>query len=204
MTDTAPIFGIRRHCLATDGKGVTTLVTLYGCPLRCRYCLNPQSFHTETKVRHFTPQTLYDTVKVDHLYFLATGGGVTFGGGEPLLYPSFLHGFRSICGPDWHLCAETSLNVSQDSVRQAAEVIDHFYVDVKDMDPSIYARYTGKSNAVVYENLRLLIERVTPARITVRLPLIPDHNTEADREKSHTLLALWGITDFDRFSYIIK
>ena len=38
---TAPLIGINRHRLATDGKGVTTLVAFSGCPLRCKYCLNP-------------------------------------------------------------------------------------------------------------------------------------------------------------------
>ena len=36
-----PIFAISRHRIATDGKGVTTLVAMHGCPLSCRYCINP-------------------------------------------------------------------------------------------------------------------------------------------------------------------
>ncbi len=38
----AEIIGIKRHCLGSDGHGVTTLVAFHGCLLRCRYCLNPQ------------------------------------------------------------------------------------------------------------------------------------------------------------------
>ena len=37
----ARIIGIARHRLSTDGDGVTTLVAFHGCPLHCRYCLNP-------------------------------------------------------------------------------------------------------------------------------------------------------------------
>ena len=38
----APLIGICRHRLTTDGTGVTTLVAFHGCPLHCQYCLNPQ------------------------------------------------------------------------------------------------------------------------------------------------------------------
>ena len=108
---TAPVITCDRHRMATDGVGVTTLVCFHGCPLRCQYCINPFSFAPDTRRTDLTPEQLYQKVKVDELYFLATGGGVTFGGGEPLLYPEFLQQFRGLCGENWHLCAETSLNV---------------------------------------------------------------------------------------------
>lgn len=44
---TAPVAAIARHRLTTDGQGVTTLVAFAGCPLRCRYCLNPHTLDTE-------------------------------------------------------------------------------------------------------------------------------------------------------------
>ena len=123
---TAPIIGISRHRMATDGDGVTTLVGFHGCPLRCRYCLNPHSFDEKTKCAVMTPEALYERVKVDQLYFLATGGGVTFGGGEPLLYPDFLQAFRALCGPAWRLCVETSLSVPWKSVEAVVAVIEIF------------------------------------------------------------------------------
>ena len=82
----APFIGINRHRLVTDGKGVTTLVAFSGCPLRCKYCLNDQCHDPERTVATLSPQQLIDQVMVDNLYFLATGGGICFGGGEPLLY----------------------------------------------------------------------------------------------------------------------
>ena len=138
---------------------------------------------------------------MDELYFLATGGGVTFGGGEPLLYPDFLAEFRRVCGESWHLCAETSLNVPWEHVRKAAECIDVFYVDVKDTNPDIYRRYTGQENAQVLENLKKLTDMVGSDRIIVRLPLIPDYNTDEDRAGSQSLLTAMGLTQFDLFTY---
>lgn len=197
----AQIITFSRLRMQTDGKGVTTLVCFYGCPLRCRYCLNPFSFAEETRRTDVTPAMLYDAVKRDELYFLATGGGVTFGGGEPLLQAPFLRDFRRICGEEWHLCAETSLWVTEQQVRIAAECIDHFYVDVKDLNPQIYRAYTGQNNEKVLRNLRLLLLLAGPERITVRLPLIPGYNTEEDRQASRQLLEQMGVTDFDCFTY---
>ena len=204
MENQAPFIAVSRHRIQTDGEGVTTLCGFYGCPLRCKYCINPQSFREDAKRIFHTPESLYNAVKLDDIYFLATNGGVTFGGGEPLLYVGFIKEFRALCGDKWHLCAETSLNVSSDAVRLASSVIDHFYVDIKDMNPEIYQSYTGKSNDTVIENLKLLLSLTSKDRITLRIPLIKDFNTESDREKSVSRLKEMGFTDFDLFNYVIK
>ena len=149
MEHTAPVIAVSRLRMQIDGPGVTTLVCFHGCPLRCHWCLNPFSFAAETKRTQMTVRQLYDQVRLDELYFLSTGGGVTFGGGEPLLYPAFLQDFRRICGDSWHLCGETSLSVDWENVALAAECVDHFYVDCKDTDPAIYHRYTGQDNALM-------------------------------------------------------
>ena len=197
----APVVAVSRIRMQTDGKGVTTLVCFHGCPLRCHWCINPFSFAEDTKRDIVTPQKLYDKVKLDELYFLATGGGVTFGGGEPLLYPDFLHAFRKICGDAWHLCAETSLSVPWEHVQKAAECIDMFYVDCKDTDPDIYKSYTGKDNALMLSNLQKLVALIGTERVVVRVPLIPDYNTDQSRQKSRAVLQGLGVTQFDFFTY---
>lgn len=198
----APVVTCTRHRMTVDGDGVTTLVCFHGCPLRCRYCINPFSFDPRTRRIELSAQALYDQVKIDELYFLATGGGVTFGGGEPLLYAAFLEDFRRICGEKWHLYAETSLNVDWENVETAAGCIDGFIIDCKDTDPQIYRAYTGQDNARMLENLQRLVALVGPERIIVRIPLIPDFNTEEDRRKSQRRLEAMGITRFDRFTYL--
>lgn len=201
MEYTAPVIAVSRLRMKIDGPGITTLVCFHGCPLRCRWCINPFSFAPDTKCDHITAQQLYEQVKLDELYFLSTGGGVTFGGGEPLLYPQILQDFRQICGPDWHLCAETSLSVAWEKVEQAAACIDHFFVDCKDTDPVIYQRYTSQTNNLMLSNLRKLLALIGPERITVRVPLIPEFNTEADRQRSRAMLEEMGIQNFDLFTY---
>lgn len=197
----APVVAIARLRMQTDGKGVTTLVCFHGCPLRCKWCINPFSFAEDTKRQIFTPNTLYNKVKQDELYFLATGGGVTFGGGEPLLYPEFLGEFRRLCGGKWHLCAETSLNVPWENVEKAAQCIDVFYVDCKDTDPDIYRRYTGQDNARMLQNLEKLTALIGKERIVVRVPLIPDFNTDEDRQRSRERLEKLGVDQFNFFTY---
>lgn len=201
---TAPVIACSRHRLATDGQGVTTLVCFHGCPLRCRYCINPFSYAPETRRQIMSAQALYQQVRQDELYFIATGGGVTFGGGEPLLYPAFIREFRSFAGEGWNLCAETSLNVPWDHVYSAAYAIDHFYIDCKDTNPDIYRRYTGKDNHQMLKNLEQLVELKGSDCLTVRLPLIPDFNTEEDRQRSKAILQELGIKRFDMFTYQVR
>ena len=199
-----PSIGYSRLRMETDGEGVTTLVCAQGCPLRCKYCINPESSHKRGRPRQiFTPQSLYQLVKTDALYFLATGGGIMFGGGEPLLYVDFIEAFSKLA-PDWKIYCETSLWVSPQAIKKAARIVDHFVVDVKDTDSEIYRAYTGREFDRVGENLRLLLSLVGEKKITVRLPLIPDYNTDAHRDRSERLLRSWGVTKFERYDYVIK
>lgn len=204
---TFPLAFCDRLRMATDGAGVTALVGAYGCPLQCKLCINPQTWHERADgsppfVR-VTPAELYDRVKIDNLYYLATGGGVTFGGGEPLLHTDFISAFRGIIPAEWHLYAETCLHIPAENVRAAARVVDHFFVDIKDMDPTIYKAYTGQDNALVKANLSLLLSLVGAERITVRVPHIPSFNTDAHVQASVAELKGMGITSLDIFSYKI-
>ena len=199
--ETASIFGISRHRMRTDGDGVTTLVTFTGCPLRCKYCLNPQCFKPEDAYLSYTPAELYDIVRKDNLYFLATGGGITFGGGEPALRGAFIREFRQLCGREWHLCMETSLNVPGDFLPPLMKDLDYFIVDIKDMNPEIYRAYTGKDNAKVLENLRMIATAGRADDCTSRIPLIPGYNTDEDRDRSIAALKELGFSKFDKFTY---
>lgn len=201
MKAQADIAAVARHRIAVDGDGVNTLVVFMMCPLRCKYCLNPQTLDAGLPHRTLTPDELYEETRKDELYFLATGGGVTFGGGEPLLRPDFIRAFRSLCGDGWKINVETSLNVPEESVRELMPVIDYWFIDIKDMDPEIYRKYTGKDNERVRENLRLLADSGFAAKCTIRIPHIPGYNEDADRDRSIKELEAMGFSDFDRFEY---
>ena len=105
MSNLVPILGVNRHRLLIDGEGVTTLVAFHGCPLHCKYCLNPQSLSDDFDFPLYSCEQLYERVKVDELYFLATRGGITFGGGEPCLRSEFISRFRELHRASMHLPA---------------------------------------------------------------------------------------------------
>lgn len=200
----AKIIGIARHRLLTDGDGVTTLVAFHGCPLHCCHCLNPQSLGDAGRFREYTPTSLYEYVRTDDLYFIATGGGITFGGGEPSLRPRFICEFRNICGSGWRLNLETSLNVPTANIAALFPVVNTLIIDIKDMNPAIYKSYTGQSNAQVIENLRFIADTGRQTDCLIRLPLIPDFNTESDRAASRNALEALGFDRFDTFTYKIR
>ena len=204
MNDKAHIIGICRHRLTTDGEGVTTLVAFHGCPLRCKYCLNPQSLTNPQQHPSHSASSLYEATKIDALYFIATGGGVTFGGGEPCLQADIITQFRNLCGKEWLLTLESSLNVAPQQFASLIPIIDHFIVDIKDMNPDIYQCYTGRDNKNVITNLQQLIDNNRQDDAIIRIPLIPQFNTTADQEKSKAQLKAMGFKQFDIFTYSTK
>ena len=200
----APLIGIVRHRLATDGKGVTTLVAFHSCPLRCKFCLNPQCLDPAMVWRTITTSQLLDELLLDNLYFLATGGGVTFGGGEPLLRSEFIDEFCRIKPAEWKINIETSLNVERHHLERVMPHINEFFIDIKDTNPAIYKEYTTRNNTQVLDNLQWLLSHEGMAeKILVRLPHIPHHNTQDDVDRSRAILNGMGITRFDEFDYIL-
>lgn len=202
METTASIVSISRHRFLVDGEGVTTLVAFHGCPLHCKYCLNPQCNTPEGIKEVLSPQQLHEKVKIDDIYFLVTGGGIMFGGGEPLLRSDFIKEFRKICCDRWKIYVETSLNVDKSAIEPLLEIIDYWVVDIKDWNNDIYCAYTGKGNTRVKANLEYLISRGLSDKIMVRVPAIPEYNTREDIENTIGQLTLLGIKCIDRFGYI--
>ena len=196
------LIGLSRLRLTTDGHGVTTLVAFHGCPLRCKYCLNPQCLRKDARTLKLSAEQIYQVLKKDELYFLATKGGATFGGGEPLLKAEFIKEVLELGAKKWHTTVETSLNVPLEQLKVVFPYIDEYIVDVKDIDAAIYKQYTGKDNDQVISNLKWLIAMGKGDHILCRIPLIPGFNNEENQLQSITILKEWGINRFDKFTYI--
>ena len=197
---TLPVFGLSRLRMGVDGEGVTTLVGCSGCPLKCRLCINPHARDATAPVKHVSPEELVAALRVDHLYFAATGGGATFGGGEPLLHAPFIAEFARIKPVEWKLNIETSLNAPEESVRMLLPHADEWIVDIKDMNPEIYRSYTDRDNARVLRNLELL----DPGRTHIRVPLIPGFNTAENVDRSESRLREMGFHRIERFEYLVR
>ncbi len=163
------IMTISRLRMATDGEGVSTLVAFYGCPLRCKYCVNEcchekEGFIIGTRRAAYRPEELIEALRKDAVYYLMTGGGIVFGGGEPLQQSSFIHEVCRQAEPGWKKRIETSLNVPWEQVDPLIDDLDEWIIDIKDVNPLLYEKYTGKDNAFVLTNLLGVRDRVRQAK----------------------------------------
>lgn len=198
------IFGFERHRMGSDGEGVTTLIALHGCPLRCKYCLNPQCQDSNFKCREMTASEVVKESMIDNLYFLATRGGLTIGGGEPLMHPQFMNELRECMPEQWTLNVETSLNVPQSHIVQIVESATLMIIDMKEVDDDIYKKYTLISNERTIRNLKYIAEKGLQDKCIIRLPLIPEFNTWENVARSKEYLSSLGFKQFDQFKYIVR
>lgn len=198
----APILGIHRHRLLSDGSGVRTLIGFYDCPLSCKYCLNPACHKAPDQLCFRTVENVLDEVKVDNLYFTVTGGGITFGGGEPLLYTDFINDFIKKAPHGWRYSCETSLNVEKKRLEEVLSVIDEFIVDIKDLSPTIYKDYTGANIDYVLSNLKFVSDIGLYNKFLIRIPQIPNYNNTNNISSSKEILINMGFSRFDYISFV--
>ena len=188
---TGIIYDIKRFAVH-DGQGIRTTVFLKGCPLRCRWCHNPESIEpapcrisklvrlngrTFTKEEiigyEITAEKLFAELEKERIFMDESGGGVTFSGGEPLMQHEFLMEILMICRKNgMHTTVDTSLYASFEKIRTVSDFTDLFFVDLKLMDSAVHRLYTGVSNELILENIRKL--SASDASIVIRIPVIPD------------------------------
>ena len=200
--DTFDIVTIDRHRLNTDGKGVTTLVILSGCPLQCRYCINEEIL-SRGKTRKLTIDALIQLLMQDYCYFAATGGGVTFGGGEPLLhYESIMAFIRQVNGM-FATTIETSLCLDVDIVT-LLKLSDQFIIDTKSINNIVYKEYTGLSNRILLSNLDKISKAGLQHKCIIKIPDIKNYATQKDIEYSVDYVSGLGFKNIDCFTYKVK
>lgn len=194
---------VSRLRMASDGEGISTLVAFHGCPLRCRYCVNAICHKDYAPRKTYLPETLVSLLNQDDIYFKMTGGGVVFGGGEPLLQAEFIREVCKLADPLWQKRIETSLYAKWELIHLLVDYIDEWFIDIKDLQPKIYKAYTGKKNSIVLHNLKKLIEIVPKEKILVRVPHIANFNTIDNIKQSVINLKMMGFSRIDEFEYVI-
>lgn len=201
------IIGINRHRLKTDGQGVTTLIALSSCQLNCEYCINKKQLQSTSTI--YTAKALLDKVLIDYCYFVATGGGITFGGGEPLLQSQGIAEFIGQLPPNISINIETSLNVLQSNINDILEagksgnIPINWIIDVKDINPEIYKTYTKLNNTQVINNLGYIASKGLQDSCKIRIPLIPGYNTNSDILASKEYIEKLGYTNVELFEYTV-
>ena len=166
---TGIVFDIE-HFATRDGPGIRTVVFLKGCPLRCAWCHNPESWNPrpewmagedgdgpERCGRELSAPEILEEVLRDKPFYDHSGGGITLSGGEPLMQRDFalalLHGAKDA---GLHVAVETSGAVPRETVLSAAPFVDLWLWDVKLLDPARHLRWTGGELAPILSNLEAL------------------------------------------------
>ncbi len=171
---------------AVDGAGVRYGVFLAGCPLRCVYCHNPDTWERMAG-KAMTAEALVRKVVRYKPYFASTGG-VTFSGGEPLLQAAFLCEAAPLLakeGIGYILDTSGAAPLTED-VRTAIDCADSLLLDLKFPDDAMYRTYTGHGMARVADTLAYLEKTGKPTTVrTVIVPGINDSETMLDRYLSH-------------------
>ena len=130
-----------------------------------------------------TVEEVMKETRKDLIFFQHSGGGVTFSGGEPLLQHEFLLALLTACRQEGiHTIVDTSGLTSVAILKSIADVTDLFLYDLKLLSDVKHQKFTGVSNRVILENLRLLDE--WNKKVIVRMPLIPTINDDEENVRS--------------------
>ena len=129
---------------ALDGPGIRYVLFLQGCPLRCAYCHNPDTWEMSGKTVKTAAQVVEDILRYSH--FIAAGG-VTLSGGEPLLQADFCREVIELCHQHGLHCAiDTSGALPLSQCQTAVNAADMLLLDIKALDPQVYRKLTGSDN----------------------------------------------------------
>lgn len=176
----AVVFNIQHYSLQ-DGPGIRTTVFFNGCPLKCKWCCNPESQKPEVGIP-MTVDEIIKEVEKDEIFYRHGRGGMTISGGEPLAQGELaIELLREAKQRYISTAIETSGYVSQDILLKAGRYLDTVYMDIKSLDDEKHKSWTGVSNKTITENFKALKRQYPDLEIIVRTPVIPGFNdTEAD------------------------
>lgn len=163
---------------SVDGPGTRMTVFMSGCPLRCQYCQNPDTW----KMRDGQPVYLDAMIAKVERYkdlFKATGGGITFSGGESMMQPAFVSRvFRAAKELGIHTCLDTSGFLNRNYTDEMIEDIDLCLLDVKSGNEETYQKVTGGTLAPTIEFGKRLAKM--GKKIWVRFVLVPGLTDDVD------------------------
>jgi len=201
----ASIFNIQKFSLH-DGPGIRTVVFFKGCPLRCKWCANPESFQMQ-------PEPMWDPIKKQEVivgeykeigeiikevlrdidFYEESGGGVTLSGGEALAQSDVaIELLKALKSHGIHTTCETAGYAALSVFKEFIKYIDLLLFDIKHYDSENHLVGTGVSNEIILKNLAFAA-REHP-NLLVRIPIIPRYNdTLKDAVNFAMLLADLGI-----------
>ncbi|MBQ9086370.1 MAG: radical SAM protein [Clostridia bacterium] len=184
---------------AVDGEGLRCAVFLAGCPLRCAYCHNPDTWYPRTGAETDAEQMVRKIAR--YKPYFGDLGGVTFSGGEPLLQAEWLREMVPLLEKEGiHYVVDTSGALPlTDTVKEVLSGAQSVLLDLKFWDGESYRQYTGQGIERPLETLRYLndIEKKTRIR-TVIVPGINDREELLEKYLSH----LTGMACVERYELL--
>ncbi len=128
--------------------------------------------------KEYTVEEIMEEVKKDAAFYQKSGGGVTFSGGEALLYPKVVNEIAKQCKEeDISVAIETAGNIPWKNIEEVLDNVDLFLYDLKLVNEEKHKFYCGCTNELVINNLSQLVKKST-ADIIIRIPVIPSINDD--------------------------
>lgn len=163
-----------------DGDGIRTLIFFAGCPLRCKWCANPEGQSTDNcLVKEYSVEELLRIIERQEIFYRYSKGGVTFSGGEATSNPVVLRELvNKLYDRNVNLAIETSGYFEFEDVKDILEKLDLIFIDLKHMDDVKHKTFTGVSNERILSNIKKL--NGLNADVVVRIPVIEGVNADYD------------------------
>lgn len=144
----------------------------------CTKCVdNCLSGALVTEGRNYSVEDVIKELKKDSVQYRRSNGGITLSGGEVLLQPDFAVELLKECKSyGWHTAIETAMYVNSESVKKVIPYIDLAMIDIKSMNDEIHKKFTGVSNEIILQNIKLSDELAK--EIIIRIPVIEGFNAD--------------------------
>lgn len=164
---------------AVDGPGIRFIIFFQGCHLNCKYCHNRDAIEMTTNTQYSVSDLVEKVLKYKN-YFIASGGGVTISGGEPLLQQDFLiEFFKELKKYGIPTAIDTSGMVPiTEKLKELIDLTDLFLLDIKCINDDICKNLTGLSNKLELEFANYLSS--VNKDVWIRQVLVPGYT---DNEK---------------------
>lgn len=128
---------------------------------------------------YYTVADILNILDKERIFMTQSDGGVTFSGGEPMMQHEFLLEALKACKENgYHTTVDTSGYSSPENFKEIIPFTDLFLFDLKHLDDAKHYEYTGVSNAVIIDNLKMIIE--SRSRVMIRIPVVPGFNDDND------------------------
>lgn len=157
---------------AVDGPGIRFVVFMQGCHLKCKYCQNRDTWDINSGEQYTVKQVVEKIMRYKN-YIVASNGGVTLSGGEPLLQQDFVISlFQELKKQNISTCLDTSgMFTITDKIKQIVDLTDIFLLDIKSINDETCKWLTGSSNSLELEFAKYINEK--NKRIWIRQVLVP-------------------------------